>query len=1092
MLKIFRKPKFKKFLCFLLVVIFSVNIAGCGSDNGVPQNKVNPSVGMGSNTIGYNVYAESTFDPMTKDIFMGYLLSGREMTLVVVPGEGDGSDDSPYTIKTSNGEITNMLFNTAQAGIYKYNEAIDQYENPEKKLLLYYVTDLELQSWFNSFAADDNFLSNVMDFASSDADVEKPSRFKCEQLVNMGTGLNATEFCGSYNSLSGKYHNGIITNSTGLFNDVEKGGMILLFGYGSIEGYITYQDIVEYEGSKTANGLQNARSNPKTYKPDQIRAFNYKEILYSNGELTAIGQAVKDKGFTLNQIESFANGGENEALKEETISLYTEAKINAVDPGYEKLKVTYELLGNAILSDNINVGDTINEIKVYANNNKSNSDKWSAIYEMVDTMDSQEDFYKAAEKEAFDIKMSVALYSRYTEVIDYPNVDNLTTQYSYNTNIGKSGSSVGYGKALELANGIDNGGPTNNSYLLLITADGFVLDRGTEDDQEILGASDMSGLDTLLAELVRMDGCPNGTIALEVYNMLVNLKIYVGVAYTIAGVSAMAVAGIGLAVASVISKIAAVSSVTPVPGGRIAALVLIGIAGLIALAGGLITLFSGLKDKARIKGLGASEENYCDTYVATFNVLFESLALTIPVYHYEIPKDTSADANLSITACQGTAEYNTETGLCSDGTSPVKIPLYYYANKEQSEAFNLEGCPMLMYFNNGILEDYIYGASTSAFVVEMLRLWGLLAMREIVYDAKIEDDNTISVYHTTNTNARTHTIYSSLQCFTLDYAKDLSSLKTTDFCYDVNGNHITNYESNATKFNGYSGIKYISEGVASGRYYKLPVTGVIPTNSSAINEVIMNKYNTYFSATNLFKFNKFKEDQGVIASSDSVHLKINAISKKIATYDSAEITEPYVLYKKEDGAEKVYYFVTANTVYKANSSVILNFDTSETQTFWAKKVATYSGDLSGFEIETNDGTGSKYTTIDFLEYLDGKLAFTDSDSLNIPIYFTVTVKETPQATYRMDGGTKKECDAGEYLYYRPDTFMGFDGTYECHSDDSVKAKDIPYSANDPTLGVAEEDKYNYYSSSVQVGYVRLTLTESGSVETEIVWFSKNA
>ena len=42
---------------------------------------------------------------------------------------------------------------------------------------------------------------------------------------------------------------------------------------------------------------------------------------------------------------------------------------------------------------------------------------------------------------------------------------------------------------------------------------------------------------------------------------------------------------------------------------------------------GIITLVNGLKEKARIKGLGASEENYCNNYVATINLLFESMPL---------------------------------------------------------------------------------------------------------------------------------------------------------------------------------------------------------------------------------------------------------------------------------------------------------------------------------------------------------------------------------------------------------------------------------------------------------------------------------
>ena len=101
-----------KIVCFLLVAIFSINIAGCGyeSNKVPPSNIENSVVGVGSRTVGYRVYSQSTFDPMTEELFMGYLLSGRAFTLVVVPGTKDGDD---YVIKTENGEATNYLFNAA-------------------------------------------------------------------------------------------------------------------------------------------------------------------------------------------------------------------------------------------------------------------------------------------------------------------------------------------------------------------------------------------------------------------------------------------------------------------------------------------------------------------------------------------------------------------------------------------------------------------------------------------------------------------------------------------------------------------------------------------------------------------------------------------------------------------------------------------------------------------------------------------------------------------------------------------------------------------------------------------------------------------
>ena len=192
MFKFLKKPKFLKIISFVLVMIFSINVAGCGRDNGIAVSVKNRKVGMGNNTIGYTVYAESTFDPMTRDLFMGYLLNGREFTLVVVPGkEVTENDETVYKLKNEE----NLLFSAANAGILKYDEKTSSFVDPQKKLLLYYVTDVELNEWFDYFAKDDNFMSNALEFASAEHNLEKPSEFKCENLVNRGSGLNAQDFC---------------------------------------------------------------------------------------------------------------------------------------------------------------------------------------------------------------------------------------------------------------------------------------------------------------------------------------------------------------------------------------------------------------------------------------------------------------------------------------------------------------------------------------------------------------------------------------------------------------------------------------------------------------------------------------------------------------------------------------------------------------------------------------------------------------------------------------------------------------------------------------------------------------------------------
>ena len=75
MYKFFKKPRLIKCICFLLVAVFTFNVAGCGNTyNGVPSGHVeNPVIGKGNNVVGYTVYSEATFDRMSKELFMGYL-----------------------------------------------------------------------------------------------------------------------------------------------------------------------------------------------------------------------------------------------------------------------------------------------------------------------------------------------------------------------------------------------------------------------------------------------------------------------------------------------------------------------------------------------------------------------------------------------------------------------------------------------------------------------------------------------------------------------------------------------------------------------------------------------------------------------------------------------------------------------------------------------------------------------------------------------------------------------------------------------------------------------------------------------------------
>lgn len=1139
MFKLLKNKKIFKIVAFMLVAVFSINIAGCGEPNDVIPGQEgggnkNFFVGVGENVNGYMVYAESTFDPMTEDLFMGYLLSGRDFSLVVVPGEWN---DETEMYELSNDE--NYLFNQANNGIYKYNDYIGGYENPEEKALLYYVTDDELLSWFNKFEADDTFASNALEFAQATVDVAKPSRFKCEDLVNFGDGLNATDFCGRYEKKSDDTYSltgGIISKEMGS-DPNGTGGMILLFGYTSIEGYITYDHIKNFEGSKIANTLA---SSGCSYAPGGVGAFDYESILvgeYGDRVRSVMIEEDNDESWyrdddfrdsegkiTATSISNFLNANGNvddqEAIRSDIISAYTEVYV-AGKTGCELLKRTYQLIEQSIRTDNNITGDlrsfqdTLEEdmYKVLPSPGQDyqdfleKKDRAEILYDMIDML---YDFDDYKEQEAFNIKFSASLFSRYKKIISLPSTDNLLTGHAY-SNV----SHVNKERMAELVKGTAEEG----AYVAVVTAQGFILDRGSEEDRIVAGASDMLGVSGLLQELVKMDACPNGTIAAEMFNMLANLKIVVGAALAVAGAVAVTVAVVGLTVASVIAKLAMVSSITPVPGGRIAALVLLAIAGLIALGVGIYSLISGLKDKANLKGMGASETNYCKTYVATFERLFDSIQLTVPVYHYEIQKRNVGDGHDSIymNYCKngeidpGTNQDDLADDRCVDDDGnvigePTEIPMYYYADYEYAEELDLDGMPIIMYYEDDELVDYIYGAATPSFIVEMLRLWGLLAMREIVYKAQTigtgNDINKVSIHHTTNTNARTMKIFEARYCYTLKYNLSLydTSNNATEFCY-FDGSSATVGEG-GYKVNDFANISWSSG--KSGEIFNVD----IQSSKTAVLDKFANKYSesasviNYFYNSPIYRYDRIKDEHVEILNeditSDVSNVSVNLISlsgdyqvsyTRISTGENVtEIaTKEFV-----SGGSVNGYLVTEENIYEIN----LTFDT-ETDTllsYTVKHVAHFKTSLTdlkaALENENKQSDPNDNMVIEYKQYLkyiidDGVIEGQESEVETIPVYFTATVKESPHSNYYYKNGSRKTCDDGEYVYWRDNKV--FSDKYKCLADGKSKKKDTPRD----TSNVGGGATYNYYSTSIKIGTVKITLKSDGSVETEIVWEKPN-
>ncbi len=1050
-----KKHKIGKIISFILIIVFSINLVGCDEPNSVPPGLdgggiENLSVGVGENINGYTVYPESTFDPMSEELYYGYLLSYRSFILVVVPGVGDGSEDNPYTVSNPD----NYLFRYAQYGVYKFDEQIGDFVDKDKKLLMYYVTVQELRSWFINSHEDDNFMSNAVEFHSSDVDVAKPSRFKCENLVNYTGGLNAEDFCGTYGN--DQYNGGIINNSTGLFNDSIKGGMILFFGASSIAGYITYDDIVNNTSSQLANELDNVG-----YYDYVNEGFDYSEMLeggsgeYIRNQLYDIYDATTEHAKeqinnSLSDVSSLSDD-----LKSSIISAYTEYYLVGTK-GLERLKRTYELLERSLIEDAKNDPNlrnisayTINVIKEKYRSLSSSDEKYLALYEVCSMFSK---FKESAKDEAFDIKFSFSLYSRVVDITDYSDISStLSTGEQYTSIIGydlkneSSRNNLLFDEAYKLSNGQSDEG----DYLLLITADGFTLDRGSEDEQIFLGASDMFG-SGLLQELVRMDSCPNATIAAQMYNMLAELKVAIGSALAVSGAIAVTASAIGLTIASVIGKLAAFSLATPVPGGRIVALVLAGIAGLITLGVGIYTLVDGLKDKSRIKGLGASEENYCKTYVATVKELLNTFSLPIPVYHYEIPKDENVDQGLSINYCvQG--EYDSDIGKCveytNDGilvseTYPISIPMYFYADNDQSEKLSLPGAPMLMYFRENKLVDYIYGAATPEFIVEMLRIWGVLAFREIVYSSAI-DGNRATITRTSNTTANTIEVKEYRYCFTLDYGMNLYGDDVNEsYCY-YNGNTFVQKSDGASDMinSGSSMVVDFSSDVLSG-----------------LKESLSQRYNNenYLGEKEQYKYLKIKDEY------------IEDIEDVDVSDFTCDITSPNFSDKSYgiDGEGNIYYCGVEENADGSHVNKIKNIARIKDNNRAALEAELLEQGISLF---------------DFLEYLKGNKIFVGEEIKVSDLYFTVTFKDEPQA----------QNEDGKLLYYRSGTLFGWGDGYKWKEKDKVSDNsEFRPVGIDEAAGTTKEDEvvndsYNYFSASARYGEVYIKINENGEILVDI-------
>ena len=278
--------KFRKVICLFLVLCISVPLlSACGqNENFLKKSKDNKIIGLGGNIQAYTTYSQARFTPMDKDMYLSYLVSGRDFILVVVP-EGTGNS-------AGHPNPNNLMFQAVYNGVSPYSkELVDGnfvLSNPEYKLLIYYVLADEFLEWDKKANSEEErgFISKALDFMGpSDADnysinidlhnkhiievnaniVENEEDYNLRNIVNMNQTLSECDFLkvdDYYNIVDYKKENLSMAlekcgdsnkdskpDGKNVIADVAKGrsaGVTLLYSGGGMTGYFTSEQVEQY------------------------------------------------------------------------------------------------------------------------------------------------------------------------------------------------------------------------------------------------------------------------------------------------------------------------------------------------------------------------------------------------------------------------------------------------------------------------------------------------------------------------------------------------------------------------------------------------------------------------------------------------------------------------------------------------------------------------------------------------------------------------------------------------------------------------------------------------------------------------------
>lgn len=288
---------------------------------------------------------------------------------------------------------------------------------------------------------------------------------------------------------------------------------------------------------------------------------------------------------------------------------------------------------------------------------------------------------------------------------------------------------------------------SNKSYLLLITADGFIKDKvgankyldSNKNPQftAYMGENNENNDDyntfKLLFNTVSsyVDNC-----ALE-GNELLNFLKDVLESLVAGGVGALVGAGAGAAIG------AGVGSIIPGVGTAIGAVVGAVVGAIVGFVSGII-IDKAIEEKL-MDAQGISDKSYCKIMSSAIS----GLELNVPIYHYNIKsaehniKEGISDPLLqeyyqhNYNKCRNQNAYiNVPAGVLSLFATEAMGKEYKYADvceKEMVENIvgGFGGAPSLQLYLNGRKADDLHGRVTTELVNEMMSVWGLKQLGEL-------------------------------------------------------------------------------------------------------------------------------------------------------------------------------------------------------------------------------------------------------------------------------------------------------------------------------------------------------------------------